>query len=1546
MKFSSSRAVSRTAYLLLILVWIGALFSLSISKEKPVGSVSGKIFRRDNHRPIARARVFYPGENKWARTDKDGIFKLAGVPAGKYEIYVSARGFDYSYETVYVEEGKETGGTDFSMEPTPPEIDIYAEQKVFIPGEKVKFNLSSSVINKFELTVYRIDPLKNLSAVTSYETRRKMDVSKLLPVYFKKLKFNLDEDGRISELIEIPLKEKGVYLVEAAQADNPKFKRRSWFSISDLALVAKQSPDELMVYAAGFKSRKPLAGANIIVFKNGKEITAGTTDSSGIYHSKIASDSYEVMGIFHGSFAFLRSYSYGTPDPYRAYIYTERPVYRPGQTVYFKAIIRKDLGDHYNVFFPGTARVKINDCNGNLIYSENFRTGNYGTFHGEMTLSEEPPLGDYTIQVNIGRNEYYQKFKVAEYKKPEYKVEVTTGKPHYVAGEEIKAKIKAAYYFGAPVENAKIRYTVYESVYHMSGSSSFRYYGEEDEESYGGILKEGTASTDKNGEAEIKIPTKKADRDNMIGIEVEVEDLSNRTVTASTSVLITRGLFDLWSQTDKYIYQAGDTIKLEVNALNYENKPVENAKVDAKILLNKYIEGETRWEKKQTLIGTFSASTNKQGKGIISFKPVQAGEFEIQLSSVDSAGNTIKYTDWVFVSSGNYTDTFNNHDLTITADKKIYKRGDTAKILINCLKADSYVLLTIEGRKIYKAQVIFVRGHSKMIDVPLEKEYFPNVYISACSIKEKEFINHQIPIDISPEEKFLNISIKPGKEKYAPGDTASYLIKITDSTGKPVKAELSLGVVDSAIYAISPERTEDIKDFFYRRQANFVETNYSFEYDYSGGADKEGAPRVRKYFPDTAYWGAVIFTDDKGTAKIDVKLPDNLTAWKATVRAVTMDTKVGSAVNEIVATKDLLVRLEVPRFITQRDVLEIAGVIHNYTDKEQPLKVEIACQGVELLDKAQVEKTLPAGEAVRIAWKVKAANTGKAVFTVKAVGKGASDAMELKVPVLPHGIENYKAYSGDVENEKDFDVEVPSDVIAGATKLNLYLAPSVAGAMMQGLDYLASYPYGCVEQTMSSFLPDIFVAGALKKLNIQEAELEKKLPPMVQKGFQKLYGFQHEDGGWGWWTNDETHPYMTAYVVFGLLKAREAGYKVDDNVLDRGKKALEKLFEKTYGETETSWGAIQQKTFWKTKAYMAYVMSLAGILKAEDCLKIYENRDKLNAYTKALLALALNNLGRKDEIPQLINELNSQAVETDTTCNWESETFDYSWTGNNVESTAYVLDCLVNLDPANPRIPKTIRWLFINRQGLSWNSTKDTAAVLYAFTDYLIKNPAELAPDFTASIHLNGEKIKDVKFSKMIPSAEESSIIIESTKLKSGKNKITIQKEGKGKLYYSASLSYFPNVESIKPASQGGIKISRVYKSLKYEKDIFGNIAEKEEKFGGTLGIGERLLVKISVECDKDFEYLIIEDPLPAGCEVVIPEGEKDWGSIWWCRQEIRDEKAVFFSRFMDKGQKLTLSYQIRGEIPGDYHILPTMIYQMYIPEVRANGEEAQIKVR
>ncbi|MCL5773741.1 MAG: MG2 domain-containing protein [Firmicutes bacterium] len=1546
MKPSFSSAISRTAYLLLILIWIGALFSLSISKEKPVGSVSGKVFRRDNHRPIARARVFYPGEDRWVRTDKDGTFKLPGVPAGKYEIDVSARGFDSSYITVYVEEGTETRETNFAMEPTPPEIDIYAGQKVFMPGEKVKLNLSSSVINKFELTVYRINPLKDISAITSYESRRKMDVRKLLPVYFKKLKYNLNEDGIISEQVEIPLKEKGVYLVEVAQADNLKFKRRTWFSISDLALVAKQSPEELMVYAAGFKSRKPLPGTNIVVFKNGNGITSGTTDSSGIYHSKIASDSYEIVGLFHGSFAFVRSYSYGSPDPYRAYIYTERPVYRPGQTVYFKAVIRKDLGDHYNVFFPGTARVKINDCNGNLIYSQDFRTGNYGTFHGEMTLQDEPPLGDYTILVNIGKNEYYQKFKVAEYKKPEYKVEVSTGKPHYVAGEEVSAKIKAAYYFGAPVESAKIRYTVYESAYHMSGNSSFRYYGEEDEESYGGILKEGTASTDKKGEAEIKIPTKKSDRDNMVGIEVEVEDLSNRTVTASTSVLITRGFFDLWSQTDKYIYQPGDTIKLEINALNYDNKAVENVKVDAKVLLNKYIEGENRWEKKQTLISTFSASTNKQGKGTISFKPEQPGEYEVQLSSVDSGGNIVKYTDWIFVSSGNYTGTFNNHDLTLTADKKIYKRGDSAKILINCLKADSYVLLTIEGRKIYKAQVIFVKGHSKMIDVPLEKEYFPNVYISACSIKGKEFVNHQIHIDISPEEKFLNISIKPGKEKYAPGDTASYFIKITDSAGKPVKAELSLGVVDSSIYAISPEITENIKDFFYTRQSNFVGTTYSFEYDYSGGADKEGAPRVRKYFPDTAYWGAVIFTDDKGTAKIDVKLPDNITAWKATVRAVTMDTKVGSAVNEIIATKDLLVRLEVPRFITQRDVLEIAGVIHNYTDKEQPLKVELACQGVELLDKAQVEKNLPAGEAVRIAWKVKASNTGTAVFTVKAAGHGASDAMELSIPVLPHGIENYKAYSGDVEKEKDFEVEVPSGIISGATKLNLYLAPSVAGAMMQGLDYLASYPYGCVEQTMSSFLPDIFVEEALKKLNIKDAGLEKKLPLMVQKGLQRLYGLQHEDGGWGWWTDDSTHPYMTAYVVFGLLKAKEAGYKIDDNVLDRGKKALEKIFRETYGETKTGWGAIQQKTFWKTKAYMAYVMSLAGILKAEDCLKIYENRDKLNAYTKALLALALNNLGRKDEILALINELNSQAVETDTTCNWESETFDYSWTGNNVESTAYVLDCLVNLDTSNPRIPKIIRWLFINRRGLSWNSTKDTAAVLYAFTDYLIKNPEELAPDFTASIYLNGEKIKDVKFNSLIPSSGESAVIIESSKLKSGKNKITIQKEGKGKLYYSAELRYFPDVENIKPASQGGIKISRVYKSLKLEKDIFGKFVEKEEKFGGTLGIGERLLVKISVECDKDFEYLIIEDPLPAGCEVVIPEGERNWGSLWWCRQEIRDEKAVFFSRFLEKGQKFVLSYEIRGEIPGDYHVLPTLIYQMYIPEVRANGEEAQIKVR
>jgi len=198
------------------------------------------------------------------------------------------------------------------------------------------------------------------------------------------------------------------------------------------------------------------------------------------------------------------------------------------------------------------------------------------------------------------------------------------------------------------------------------------------------------------------------------------------------------------------------------------------------------------------------------------------------------------------------------------------------------------------------------------------------------------------------------------------------------------------------------------------------------------------------------------------------------------------------------------------------------------------------------------------GEAT-VNWTVDTSAIGTADFLGKALTDEESDALELAIPVRPWGLHLNAARSGSLSGDKtetNETLSLPSDINPDASSLRIDLAPSVAGTLMSALDFLSSYPYGCVEQTMSSFLPNILVAQAVKELGLSAPPPSVELESKIAAGLQRLYQFQHDDGGWGWWETDQTHPFMTAYVVAGLAQAREAGYAIDENRLERGRESL------------------------------------------------------------------------------------------------------------------------------------------------------------------------------------------------------------------------------------------------------------------------------------------------------------------------------------------------------------------------------------------------------
>lgn len=732
---------------------------------------------------------------------------------------------------------------------------------------------------------------------------------------------------------------------------------------------------------------------------------------------------------------------------------------------------------------------------------------------------------------------------------------------------------------------------------------------------------------------------------------------------------------------------------------------------------------------------------------------------------------------------------------------------------------------------------------------------------------------------------------------------------------------------------------------------------------------------VRSNFVDAVIWKAHIVTDSRGEAKVEFKIPDNLTTWRATARGITKETEVGQQISKVISRKDLLVRMETPRFLRMGDELVISTIVHNYLSEKKKTKIsfdsgilellssEINQSGIEKskgkLNKFTYEIVIPENSELRIDWKIKVTKpVGDAILKVEALTNEESDAMQMTVPIIPNGIKVLSPLVADYsENSVDetLTFSLPNDIDLRTAELSFAVSPSLAGTMLKALDDLAGYPYGCVEQTMSRFLPTIIVANTLKEI---KAPLKSKtideLPDYVDAGLKRLYNFQHSDGGWGWWTNDNTHPYMTAYVIYGLSLAKKAGYAIDQNIYYSGINNLKGQIEKATDIDET------------TLSYMIYSLSTA-LGNDKSAKSIYAEmikillRKELNAYPISLLGLAANNFGEIDLAKQAVKQLKDLVNDEKGFAYWGGEQWHYRWQNDNVQGTAFAVKALINIEGNSELVSKAVRWMLRKKQGYSWRSTQETSVVIFALTDYL-KKTNELEPSYNIKVIVNGkESFSEYMDSRNIYS-EAKKITIDNSLLKKGNNEVKIIKRGNGKVYFSGLSTYF--TEDYKNIPANSFTIKREYFVLKPIKKE-GRIIYRKEKFTGIVTTGEDIFVKTSVESKfDDMEYFILEDMLPSGFEVVKDiqnyeiEGENQYGSqydkshgrhyrpwIWhYADREYRDEKVAFF--VTNVSQSMEFTYIMKAQIPGEYLVMPSQGYLMYYPELAGYSKDLKIKVK
>lgn len=1709
-----------------------------------------------------------------------------------------------------------------TKEITEPALSV-AVSNIFLPESELQFTLEARNLRSVDFSLYRIDLTRDVRFTKNLEEDegegdveswiQKLRLAGSVPVktWSKQIDTKADHKPYEAELRIDGKLAKGAYLLVAKSG---ALAARDLVLITDVSLVLKTSARQAVVYFSSAVTGAPVANGNVTLWESyysndrwySHRLTQ-MTNSEGLatFQLKNTSTSRNLYAAASNAAsdrqAFAAGYAGGVSeggDSWRIYAFTDRPAYRPKETVQWKFIARRLGNSVYSTPSNQVVEYQITDPRGTKVSEGKASLNNFGSAWGSLDLAEQLPLGEYNVQFwDEGRKNSIgsaKLFRLEEYKLPEFKVAVQTPeengrKKAFRLGEKVEVNIQADYYFGGPVSNAAVEVVVYQNpFYHYwYPYRDYGWYYDDFEQQrlrgyYGGrgqIIKRETIKTDSTGKAVLTFdtPRENYNQDYEYRIEARVTDSSRREIVSSDTVRVTRQRYYVYPRPQEYIYRPNDKVTVDIKALDANEQPVETSGTvnvtrdywwevwldpsgrevkgnELRLLQERPIafppavnKGQKPWRLKfrgyqHDDILTQTVKTDAEGMAQFQFTPEREGYYHVawQSSQVlpgaskrDRFLPPVKADTYVFVASNATSDLGYRHDgVEIIVDKDTFRAGQVAPVMLSAYTNDRYVLFSVEAdNDILSYKLVHLTGTAKLIELPIEEKHVPNIYLSATMVSDAELFQDSKQVVVPPVQQFLSVDVKADREQYQPREEGTLSIFAKDVNGKPVAAEIALGMFDESVKYIQQDYAGDPRQFYYgTKRSNSVQTQSTFsQKSYTrlvevtkgrlvdikevrenqeddereaaagggaGGADvgavagqlalrkdgtrtvmsraefsanapapasgavgrpvdevmkveapppppgQEPAVQVRSDFRSTILWLPDVKTDADGSATVKVKYPDSLTTWVATARVATAGNQFGIGNTSTRTKQPLIVRLQAPRFFVVGDQVTVSAVINNNTDQQMRVASSLAADGVTVSGLVVDGKPVKGEQApilvkpqseARVDWLVAVPAAGSAKLKVEARGDKYADAMEKTYTVYEHGIEKFVSRSGKMRGDS---VAIKLDLPARrpeTTSLTVQIAPSMATTMLDALPYLIDYPYGCTEQTMSRFLPAAITAKTLRDLGMKpEDAMEhvfggiepdtaaathpkgqrdlKELDRITKQSLERLYNFQHADGGWGWWKDGDSDHYMTAYVLWGLTLAGQAGIQVKQDVAARAASYLDKeLVEEETNYDEQAWmlhalAAYSGESFRKSAGGLPAAAGSVTTFQSKAFDNLFNNRDRLNAYTRALLALSAHNFGYADKAKTLVENLEN-GVKIDTkpdtsivqqggqssdpsvigTAHWGEDGLYWRWSDGGVEATSFALRALLAIDPQNKLVEPVTNWLIKNRRGAQWSNTRDTAIVVLTLNDYLRKS-GELQPNLGYELQVNGNTVATKQISPADALGAPSKFEISRELLRDGANEITIRRtSGSGPLYFSAQAKFFSLEEPITPAGNEIFVRRQYFKLVNHPTLLKGFVSERVPlNDGDTVKSGERVETVLTIEAKNNYEYLLFEDLKPAGLEAVqVRSGENLYvkelkagsltgtagvppaaaaarqsrlatfnfsssqdftGRSRWVYQELRDRKVALFIDHLPEGI-WQLSYEMRAETPGAFHALPVLGHAMYVPEIRTNGAEIRIKV-
>ncbi len=1341
--------------------------------------------------------------------------------------------------------------------------------------------------------------------------------------------------------------------------------------VTDLGIASRTFAGGALVWVNSLRTAQPAAGAAVAVYaRNNQVLARGTADGQGIarlaWEAGEGAEPFVVVAELDGDLSYidlartgvdqgegLGGAPYLEPGQLEAAVFSDRGVYRPGETVFMQALVRDDRRQAPEPF-PALLRVRRPD--GRIFRDIPVVLDEFGSATAEVEMPEYLPTGRYGLELAMpGTFTVLGETSVAleDFVPPQIRVAVKPPEGRGQAGDVLAFGVDAAHLFGRPAAGLKATgaATFKPAPFAPTNWPGWRF--GDDEKAFAPVYRNlGTKALDENGHAEFEAESRAAWRPPaalQLVQQATVMETGGRAVTAYGASLLDPypfyvGLKPAWEGA----VRAGETQRMAVVAVMPDGSPAGEgrplvltlSRTTWNSVLRRNSNGRYEWKSERQVVDIRNDTLAAGGEAKDwAFAVDGAGDYMLVAADPASGASTRiefhagsadpEWLAWSREKPGR---------VELAWDKDRHAPGETARLQVRAPFAGP-ALLTVETDRVREARTVTLEKNTAEFEVPVAGDYAPNAYCSLTLIRpaaaEEVWSAHRavgaiaLPVDLPGSR--LQVAVEaPAVAR--PQAALAATVTVRDEAGNPARGAVTVLAVDEAICMLTAFETPDPGRTFAAQRALgvspfdlYAELMPVTEEQTEGvpvpGGDGEDARRRRlnpikaNRFKPVALWRAALPLNANGQAAVNIDLPEF--NGELRLMAVAYDAaQTGSTSMPVKVKRDLVVQPALPRFLAIGDRCEASVALYNESGAPMKVSVRAACGGPLRAETAEQTVEIPAGGSATAPLPLTAGpGPGKALCTLEVEAGADSFRDTIELAVRPAAGTRVAAASRVLAAGESATITPPADWLPESVSTSGTLSALPSAQLGRALDYVVHYPYGCLEQTVSGAFPLLY-AGEWAARLLPGSRAIGDVDAWVPGAIRRVVSMQQENGGFAMWPFSRgTAEEASLYAVHFLVEAKAAGFDVPADRLEAALGWVRGRLDRTMAPDASAGEWILDM---QARAYICQILALAGRPDAGWNARLREQSVKLNFAARAHAASALLLAGEPRQALPLMESMVLPVARPRV----PGRLLD-----GDVRDAALLLSAWLDVDPENAAVARLAQYLRDRQQDGHWGNTQDDALALLAFGKLARHLPDEEQP-FGGKLELPGGDVRAFAGTNNVAWSLEPG----------AGGAATVRNDGPGKLYLGAR---FEGVSAEpEPERADGIAIRREF------LDQAGNAID-----ASALPQGELIVVRLKIDTKgRRLDQLVLEDLLPAGWEIENPNlatsqqfgwlREKNEGDL---HREARDDRMLIFTGPIQG--EAAFHYAVRATTPGTYALPPPTVSGMYEPEIRGVGVGGQVRV-